>query len=497
MAASTVVVTLAELDAALDATASSGLSLIGISPAVKSLASLGESAPVVLTFANIAPPSFTFTVNTANTSTGSTAADHFKLPLFNGGVYDFNVDWGDGSNDDITAYNDAAADHAYASAGTYTVKITGTITGWKFNNTGDRLKILDVSEWGPLTISSNVAFYNCTNLTSSASDGPKLAAGITDIQHTFDGCVSLNVNVSGWDVSTVVNFMSTFANCAAFNSNVSGWNVSNGTNFSNMFVGCHVFNQNLSGWNVSKSTTFQGMFYDCFVFESDVSGWSVSNCTKFIDMFHTCHAFTSDVSGWDVSKSDNLAAMFYQCYGFTSDLSGWDVSLNTNFHAMFGSCANFTSDLSGWNVSNGTLFHRMFEGCTSFNSNLSAWRTPLGTDFTNMFAGCSSLVSDLSGWNVSSATNFTGMFFGCSLFDSNLSAWNVSGVTNFTSFMQGVTLSTSNYDATLIGWDALTLQSGKSVNFGGSKYTSGGAAEAARSDIISTYGWTIADGGAA
>ena len=43
----------------------------------------------------------------------------------------------------------------------------------------------------------------------------------------------------------------------------------------------------------------------------------------------------------------------------------------------------------------------------------------------------------------------------------------------------GVSLSVSNYDALLIGWAAQSLQSGVSVEFGSSKYTGGGAAEAA------------------
>jgi len=72
-------------------------------------------------------------------------------------------------------------------------------------------------------------------------------------------------------------------------------------------------------------------------------------------------------------------------------------------------------------------------------------------------------------------------------------------------FLQTATgLSTSNYDATLIGWEA-TLQAAYpsgvgyphsiTITFGGSQYTGGGAADAARASLISTFGWTITDGG--
>jgi len=63
--------------------------------------------------------------------------------------------------------------------------------------------------------------------------------------------------------------------------------------------------------------------------------------------------------------------------------------------------------------------------------------------------------------------------------------------------MSGGTLSTANYDALLIAWDAQGAMSfSGTANFGGSRYTSGGAAEAARTSLISKWGGII-DGGAA
>ena len=65
--------------------------------------------------------------------------------------------------------------------------------------------------------------------------------------------------------------------------------------------------------------------------------------------------------------------------------------------------------------------------------------------------------------------------------------------------------STVNYDALLIGWNNNKLVGANGVanwrtdlrpNFGGAKYTSGGAAATARAALV-TYGWTITDGGVA
>jgi hypothetical protein len=75
---------------------------------------------------------FEFTINTANTSTGSTASDQFKLPLVSSLPLNAVVDWGDGSSDTITVWNQAETTHTYASSGTYTVSITGDLSGWMF-----------------------------------------------------------------------------------------------------------------------------------------------------------------------------------------------------------------------------------------------------------------------------------------------------------------------------------------------------------------------------
>jgi len=136
---------------------------------------------------------FIFSVKTDNTGTSND--DQFTLPLISGGSYDFEVDWGDGTaNDTITAYDDAAVTHTFGGgADTYTVTIyesgvgngNGTIQGWKFDNGGDKLKILDISSWGPLDISTDDAFYGCANLTVSATD--TLTLSTTNMSVMFCG----------------------------------------------------------------------------------------------------------------------------------------------------------------------------------------------------------------------------------------------------------------------------------------------------------------------
>ncbi len=94
------------------------------------------------------PIPMVFTVDTTQTSTGATGPNQFKLPLVPGGNYNFTVYWGDGTQDVITSSEDSRAIHTYPSNGTYTISVYGKLHGWYFNNSGDRLKLLDISQWG-------------------------------------------------------------------------------------------------------------------------------------------------------------------------------------------------------------------------------------------------------------------------------------------------------------------------------------------------------------
>ena len=90
------------------------------------------------------------------------------------------------------------------------------------------------------------------------------------------------------------------------------------------------------------------------------------------------------------------------------------------------------------------------------------------------------------------------MLLNSDAFNQDISSWDVNQVTSLTSFMQNATgLSTANYDALLIAWDAQGAMSfSGTANFGGSKYTGGGAAATARASLVTKWGG-ITDGGIA
>jgi surface protein len=197
---------------------------------------------------------FVFGIDTTNT--GSSLSTEFKLPLTTSTGLNAVVDWGDSTTDTITAYNAAEVTHTYASGGTYTISITGTLPGFKFNNAGDKLKIINISSWGVLNITTTSAFYGCTNLTCSATDAPTITS--TNLTSTFQSCTNFNGNIGNWDVSAVTNMANIFHTATAFNnggsSSIGSWNTSLVTDMSRAFNTATAFNQNIGAWNVEAVT---------------------------------------------------------------------------------------------------------------------------------------------------------------------------------------------------------------------------------------------------
>ena len=311
--------------------------------------------------------------DTSRISLGSSTPNQIKLPLESGGTYDFTVNWGDETNDTITSWNQAEKTHTYSSEGVYTIRINGTITGWSFNNGGDRLKLLEIQEWHVLRLgNAGSYFYGCSNLKITASDVLNLT-GTSNFYSAFRGCSSINKvkRMNEWDTSKVINM-------------------------SYMFYSANHFIQDIGNWNVSSVTDMSSMFRNIFYFNQDISSWNVSRVT-------------------------NMQYMFYEVFSFNQDIGNWNVSRVTNMQFMFRDATSFNQDIG---------------------------------------------------------------------------SWNVSSVTEMDSMFQGVTLSTLNYDNLLIGWSALTLQNGVSFNGGNSQYSkSPSLAATARANIISSFNWSIIDGG--
>lgn len=301
------------------------------------------NAEITITVENIAEPFITTWKTTTNNETITFQRDR------DGSNYEYIIDWGDGTvenNSQITTKS-----HTYATAGTYTVSISGVFPMPKTTIISDAEKLQTIEQWGDNVWENMVdAFRSCKNMTYNATDVPNLSK-VTDMTNMFSGCNMFNGDVNNWDVSNAINIAGMFSNCWEFNSDLDNWDVSNVVDMRGTFSSSIKFNGNVSTWNVSKVTNMRAMFVRANSFNSDISGWDVGNVTDMYDMFNQARSFTKDIGSWNVSKVTNMRSMFFKALSFNGDLSTWDVSKVTTMRSMFTDANSFEGDLSTWDVS--------------------------------------------------------------------------------------------------------------------------------------------------
>ena len=309
---------------------------------------------------------------TTNTSTGSSAANQLKLPLEPTGNYAFTVYWGDTTSDFITVWNDPAATHTYAAPGDYLVEIDGIIEGWRYNNAGDRKKILSISDWGILKFGDNGDyFYGCSNLTlNSVNDTPDISL-TTNMSQAFRECTSLSSfnNLNSWNTSSVVDMSNMFSLSTLFNENIGSWDVSNVTSMQGMFYGSTLFNQDISTWNTQSLDDVSYMFSDATNFNQDISIWNMSGVTNMSGMFTDAISFDQPISSWDVTNVNLMSYMFQGANSFDQDLGSWNVINVYDMSGMFDGIAlstqNYDSILQNWALLSPLQPNVIFDGGNS------------------------------------------------------------------------------------------------------------------------------------
>ncbi|HZK20503.1 MAG TPA: BspA family leucine-rich repeat surface protein, partial [Treponemataceae bacterium] len=225
------------------------------------------------------------------------------------GEYNYSVDWGDASVDTELKGN---AQHEYAQAGTYTIKISGVFPAIYFMDLAlaydgtagsdeSFIKIFSIENWGNIEWATmSGAFFGCANLQVNAQDSPNLLK-VRDMSYMFCYAESLHADFNDWNVSNVHNMSGLFCCAQAFNGDISTWNVSKVTDMSGMFYEARSFNADIRKWNVSKVTTMRGMFSFARSFNADIRKWNVSKVTDTSAMFGRAESFANhDLSTWNV-----------------------------------------------------------------------------------------------------------------------------------------------------------------------------------------------------
>jgi surface protein len=321
-----------------------------------------------------------FVIQVDTTKAGS-ASNTFVLPLDGSSTYDFYINWGDCTDnvEHITTNTDVT--HVYASSGVYTISIAGTFPSIYFNNSGDKLKLLDVSNWGSIVWGSmENAFYGCSNLVVSAADVA--------------------------NISNVTNMSSSFRNCELLSSipSINKWNFSNVTDLNRMFrvfgaVG--IYNQDISGIDVSKVSDFSYMFDRQISFNQDLSSWNTQSAVNMEAMFLNASTFDQDISSWDITSLTNAKSMLlssaFSDANYDLLLVAWEAQTekpNVTFHAgtakysEIGESARQALVSNGWVITDGG-----FDTLNLLNKNQSDVETDL-TGFTTV--GAATLTRDIT-----------------------------------------------------------------------------------------------------
>jgi surface protein len=277
------------------------------------------------------------------------------------------IDWGDGT----TTTQGAPFVKTYLTAGDYHIKVNITesreVTNFRFGNTGDRLKLIEIKNWGWAkfgTIGGN--FWGCANLEKiTAEDTPR---DLVNMLNFFNGCSKLNqIDNFNWDTSNVTSMQNWFLNCILFNLPVNQLNTANVTNMQSMFANCPVFNQPVSNFDTSNVTAMASMFQGCTVFNQSVLNFNTENVTNMSFMFQGASAFNQSVINFDTSKVTNMSSMFRNATVFNQSVSNFDTSKVTTMLQMFNNAIVFNQPVL-FTIPLLTTAQSMFLGATAFNT---------------------------------------------------------------------------------------------------------------------------------
>lgn len=313
------------------------------------------------------------------------ASETIYIGLNNEYDYDFTIDWGDGTVEDIVMAKDPQTpmylEHAYAEAKEHTVAISGDFPAIQM-----------------------YVIYPDNGLELNLDPAPKAGYGLTGIEQwgtiqwqTMYDAFRVASTLEHYnatdapDLSQVTTMRSMFRNASLFNADLSDWNVGNVTNMIALFKGAYAFNGDLSTWDLSSVTTMEVMFENATSFNGNISSWETGNVFNMFSMFNGATAFNGDISGWSVSSVENMSRMFRNATSFNSDISDWNIENVTYTSWMFSGAASFDQNLGNWDI--GSIDHNDELGMFAMfdNSGMSA------SNFSNTLIGWSNFVAQNDG----------------------------------------------------------------------------------------------------
>ncbi len=394
-----------------------------------------------------------------------------KLPIISTTNLNANVDWGDGTTEEITG---TFPTHTYAKAGTYDINITGTVDRFGYNSSTTPTEsnnysnyytftqyVTKVKDWGNIG-ATQFGFSQCKKLTSIASPRAESFRNVTSFASTFEDCRGLTGSIPAElfaNCPNVTSFKYTFANCSGLTGEIPG----------DLFA---------SNPNV---TTFESTFYGCSGLTGEIPAElfaNNSNVTSFSSTFSSCSGLTGTIPGELFANNPNVTSFSYtflNCSGLTGAIPG-ELFVNspnvTSFGSTFSSCSGLTGTIPGElfaNCPNVTNFSHTFSSCSGLTGSIPAdlfVNCPNVTNFSYTFLYCSGLTGSIPAdlfVNCPNVTNFSYTFLYCSGLTGTIPGELFANSPNVTSFV-----STFSYCSGLTGTipDKLFANSPNVTDFG-------------------------------
>jgi hypothetical protein len=342
------------------------------------------------------------------------------------------------------------------------------------------------------TTTFNQTFANAKFKSFSMKDATITSAGFNMSYFMMNTNIvgGAEIDLSNWS-GTPLGFVYAFRGVLGEPSlNMTGWTTSNVTSFYGMFYSSTINNiTGLNGFSGAALITngCEKMFYGATYLKFDTnnfdanfgSGWA---CTSMKDMFYGVSKYTTsgtilpDISNWDTNTVTNFSGLYQGFKSSRSTIVMHDMSSATNVGSMFYTSAGIENiDFSSSNFSNTV------------------------TNLTNLVRNSDVETIDFSNCDFSGVTTLSHFSYCAPInsitFDALVSFASLNYGHNFLSnSCGGQGMTTPEYDAFLIRLDTTGLTGAYSITFTPSQYTLGGAAETARTSLV-TKGWTIVDGG--
>ncbi|MDC1162518.1 BspA family leucine-rich repeat surface protein, partial [Tenacibaculum sp.] len=370
----------------------------------------------------------------------------------------FEVDWGDGTSG-------VSSSHTYATPGTYTVKISGSIGQLYANNQSVTDKMQSVEQWGASKFTSfRRAFAGADNVVINATDIPDLS-NVTSMEGAFLNCKKLVDNggqMQNWDVSIVENFTSTFQGASLFGENLGDWDISSMTSAINMLNGTAFSSSNydktIIGWSTVELEQIipqninlgaSGINYCISDPERDIligNGWS------FTDAGRQCSDQDAFITTWKTTSNGEEITYPGVSEGVTYDIDWGDGTSNTG---VIGTVSHTYATASEYQIKVSGGLTSFFINNSSNNDNLLSidqWGTIRWESLARAFNGCDNLVLKATDTpDLSSVTNMNLMFSGSDKFEDlggSIGNWDVSNVE-----VMGYLFRNTSFNSNINNWD--------------------------------------------